>query len=101
MVHHDIHYLIYPKNNLIDLLSNKYINFIPTTQRSTLWKIGEGGYGRPIRSERTIGIKLLFLSQLRSDIIDIEPDNCHEFLETLMGKPPFSAAIFDRWWDID
>jgi hypothetical protein len=94
-------YVIRPKDELLRV-AQKYP---AVNQTPYVWQFDEWGYSRWREQDYLDARKLLFLATnyqhllryIATKLIHPEVD----YLKEILGTPPFSVAMFDRWWTIE
>lgn len=95
------HYILSPKKELIALLETHELTLSAHFGRSSIWTREEGGYGSPTEDQSMAAIRLLFIAHFRSVLLRLNISNKQQFLDEIMGSPPFSTDVFDKWWTIE
>jgi hypothetical protein len=92
------YYLIRPSKLLCKKLTQFDSHIAELLSKPILWSKKEGGRTVWNESDFITQVKLAFLVNLlstyRGGEIEILIDN-------LLGKPPFSSDVFDKWWEVE
>ncbi len=96
-------YIIRPAETLKRQLKQADPDIALLLERSYLWTKSEGGRTVWTEQDYAAQVKLLFLLKLWADyVIDAGEDkSLREYLEDLLGGPPFSEELFDQWWMLE
>jgi hypothetical protein len=95
-----VFYLIKPNSELIEQLKLAPSDAKIILESSQLWSKAEPD-GKWMPTDFMAQVKLLFIFNLKQSYLDsAEKSDFQEFLGNLLGSPPFSIDLFDKWWEI-
>jgi hypothetical protein len=97
-----VYYVIWPNSSLIDFLSDKDDFTWSNFGRPTLWSRTEGGKSAWKSTDYSDRAKIIYIAFLWKDyVINGEQLGTKSIVTELLGGPPFSETVFDKWWTIE
>jgi hypothetical protein len=95
------YYLVQPTQSLLDRLKFGPPDAISILGSPVLWDRNEIA-GRWSFASLATQVKVLFLLDLKQSYLDYPQDSeFKRFLGELLGAPPFSIEVFDKWWNLE
>jgi hypothetical protein len=96
-------YFIRPAQTLKDRLRGSDPDIAELMSEPHLWTKREGGLTIDTEEDYIAQVKVLFLINLWSEYVigAGEDKSLKLFLEEIMGPPPFTKELFDRWWTVE
>lgn len=93
-------YAVHPNTQLLTMLA-KYPDDALSLFLPRLWANSEEDSPSMEEEDHLALVKLIFLAKLRMNVDHNIDPGAKELGGILLGTPPYSEAIFDRWWHIE
>jgi hypothetical protein len=102
---HDFYYIIRPTTILSDLLDqytkNHHTQLEASLRNAVIWQKQPGRTFVGWEAEHAAQVKLLFLADWIETYHETTEPSFKALLGEILGEPPYSVDLFNRWWTLE